>query len=183
MKETIIAAALKEMEIHSLRFTMEDLTRRLHIGRNSLYKVVSSKDALIKSVVEYKIAHFAEAEEKILAYEDDTDTKIKKILQLYADTLGIIGNHIGRDLQSMYPEVWDIWQEFHRRTIHKVIELIKVGVDEELYRKVNLTVVEEILIVLFSAMGSSAFLNRTNFSYKEAVETIGDVVLYGLKKR
>ena len=34
MKETIIAAALKEMEIHSLRFTMEDLTRRLHIGRN-----------------------------------------------------------------------------------------------------------------------------------------------------
>ncbi|MBR6889197.1 MAG: TetR family transcriptional regulator [Selenomonadaceae bacterium] len=49
MKNKIIAAALKEMEIHSLRFTMEDLTRRLHIGRNSLYKVVSSKDALIKS--------------------------------------------------------------------------------------------------------------------------------------
>ncbi|MBQ6131972.1 MAG: TetR family transcriptional regulator, partial [Selenomonadaceae bacterium] len=53
MKNKIIAAALKEMEIHSLRFTMEDLTRRLHIGRNSLYKVVSSKDALIKSVIDY----------------------------------------------------------------------------------------------------------------------------------
>lgn len=183
MKEIIIAAALKEMEIHSLRFTMEDLTRRLHIGRNSLYKVVSSKDALIKSVVEYKIAHFAEAEEKILADEDASDTKIKKILQLYADTFGIMGNHIGRDLQSMYPEVWDIWQEFHRRTIHKVIGLIKIDVDEELYRKVNLTVVEEILIVLFSAMGSSEFLNRINFSYKEAAETLGNLFLYGLKKR
>ncbi len=29
MKDKIIAAALTEMEIHSLRFTMEDLTRRL----------------------------------------------------------------------------------------------------------------------------------------------------------
>ena len=43
MKNKIIAAALTEMEIHSLRFTMEDLTRRLRIGRNSLYKIVSSK--------------------------------------------------------------------------------------------------------------------------------------------
>ena len=65
MKDKIIAAALTEMEIHSLRFTMEDLTRQLHIGRNSLYKIVSSKDALIKSVIEYKTTHFAECFEKL----------------------------------------------------------------------------------------------------------------------
>lgn len=59
MKQKIINAALTEMEIHSVRFTMEDLTRRLRIGRNSLYKIVSSKDALIKSVIEYKTTHFA----------------------------------------------------------------------------------------------------------------------------
>ncbi len=54
MKEKIIAAALTEMEIHSLRFT------------------------LIKSVIDYKTTLFAECAEKILAGEDDTDTKIKK---------------------------------------------------------------------------------------------------------
>ena len=183
MKDKIIAAALKEMEIHSLRFTMEDLTRRLHIGRNSLYKVVSSKDALIKSVIEYKTTLFAECAEKILAGEDDTDTKIKKILQLYADTFGTMGNHIGRDLQSMYPDIWDSWQDFHRRTIHKVIELIKIDTDEGLYRNVNLSIVEEILTVLFKAVGSAEFLNRINFSYKETTDTLGDLVLYGLKAR
>ena len=94
----------------------------------------------------------------------DTDTKIKKILQLYADTFGTMGNHIGRDLQSMYPDVWQGWQDFHRRTIHTVIELIKIGTDEGLYRNVNLSVVEESLTVLFEALGSSEFLNRTNFS-------------------
>ena len=162
---------------------MEDLTRRLHIGRNSLYKVVSSKDALIKSVVEYKIACFVDAEEKILSGTDDTDTKIKNIFQLYADTFATLGNHIGRDLQSMYPEIWYVWQKFHRRTIHQVIELIKIGADEGLYRKLNLPVVEEILIALFAGLGSSEFLNRINFSYKEATETLGDLFLYGLKKR
>ena len=183
MKDKIIAAALTEMEIHSLRFTMEDLTRRLHIGRNSLYKVVSSKDALIKSIIDYKTTHFSECAEKILAGADDTDTKIKKILQLYADTFGTMGNHIGRDLQSMYPDVWQGWQDFHRRTIHTVIELIKIGTDEGLYRNVNLSVVEEILTVLFEALGSAEFLNRTHFSYKETTDTVGDLVLYGLKAR
>ena len=54
MKEKIIAAALTEMKIHSLRFT------------------------LIKSIIECKTMHFAECAEKILSGEDDTDTKIKK---------------------------------------------------------------------------------------------------------
>ena len=183
MKDKIIAAALTEMEIHSLRFTMEDLTRRLHIGRNSLYKIISSKDALIKSVIEHKTTHFAECAEKILAGADDTDTKIKKILQLYADTFGTMGNHIGRDLQSMYTDIWHGWQDFHRRTIHAVIELIKIGTNEGLYRNVNLSVVEEILTVLFETLGSAEFLNRTNFSYKETTDTVGDLVLYGLKSR
>lgn len=183
MKTKIIEAALREMEIHSLKFTMEDLTRRLRIGRNSLYKIMPSKEDVVKSTIEYKITYFTEKESEILSGADDADLKIKSILQLYANTFGVIGNHIGTDLQIMYPKVWDIWQEFHRLTIHKVIELIKSSADEGFYRNLNLNVVEELLVILFSSMGSSAFLNRTNFSYKEAVETIGDVVLYGLKKR
>lgn len=104
-------------------------------------------------------------------------------MQLYADTFGTMGNHIGRDLQSMYPDVWDSWQDFHRSAIHTVIELIKIGTDEGLFRNVNLSVVEEILTVLFETLGSAEFLNRTNFSYKEATDTVGDLVLYGLKTR
>ena len=64
-----------------------------------------------------------------------------------------------------------------------MIELIKIGTDEGLYRNVNLSVVEEILAVLFEALGSAEFLKRTNFSYKEATDAVGDLVLYGLKAR
>lgn len=83
----------------------------------------------------------------------------------------------------MYPDVWDSWQDFHRRTIHKLIKLIKIGTDEGLYRNVNLSVGEEILTVLFETLGSAEFLSRTNFSYKETMDTVGDLVLYGLKAR
>lgn len=64
-----------------------------------------------------------------------------------------------------------------------MIELIKIGTDEGLFRNVNLSVIEEILTVLFETLGSAEFLNRTNFSYKEATDTVGDLVLYGLKSR
>lgn len=43
--------------------------------------------------------------------------------------------------------------------------------------------VEEILTMLFETLGSAEFLNRTNFSYKETTDTVGDLVLYGLKAR
>ena len=32
-------------------------------------------------------------------------------------------------------------------------------------------------------LSGAEFLNRTNFSYKEATDTVGDLVLYGLKAR
>ena len=47
----------------------------------------------------------------------------------------------------------------------------------------HLSIVEEILTVLFKAVGSAEFLNRTNFSYKETTDPLGDLVLYGLKMR
>ena len=129
--------------------------------------------ALIKSVIEHKTTHFTECAEKILAGADDSDTKIKKILQLYADTFGTMGNHIVRDLQSMYPDVWQGRQDFHRRTIHTVIELIKVGTNEKIYRNVNLSVVEEILMVLFETLGSAEFLNRTHCTINIAARRSG----------
>lgn len=103
-----------------------------------------SKEDVVKSTIECKITYFTEKESEILSGADDAD-------------------YIGTDLQIMYPKVWDIWQEFHRLTIHKVIELIKSSADEGFYRNLNLNVIEEILVILFSSMGSSVFLNRTNF--------------------
>ena len=90
MKERIIEAAMEEMQIHSLRFTMEDITRRLHIGRNSLYKIVPSKEALILNMIEYKIAEFKSKEAEILSEEKNVDDKLLKLMGLYTDTFGLI---------------------------------------------------------------------------------------------
>ena len=170
------------MEMHSLKFTMEDLTKRLHIGRNSLYKAFPSKDALIKSIVEYEISEFEEKQAEILSGEESVDIKAKKIIRLYIDTFGVTVNHTGGDLQNMYPKVWNEWQKFHQGMIHKLMELIKIGVNEGIYRDLNFKIVEECLIMILSAVGSSVFLNRTKFSYIDVIETLEDLILYGLKK-
>ena len=183
MKERIIEAAMEEMQIHSLRFTMEDITRRLHIGRNSLYKIVPSKEALILNMIEYKIAEFKSKEAEILSEEKNVDDKLLKLMGLYTDTFGLIGNHIGKDLENMYPKVWDIWQKFHQDTIKNTIELIKNGMDSGEYNKLKLGVIEECLRVVFLAIVNPAFLSRNKIFYEEAVETLGRLILYGLKKR
>ena len=62
------------------------------------------------------------------------------------------------------------------------MELIKIGVNEGIYRDLNFKIVEECLIMILSAVGSSVFLNRTKFSYIDVIETLEDLILYGLKK-
>lgn len=57
-----------------------------------------------------------------MADADDTDTKIKKFCN------------------------WQGWQDFHRRMIHTVIELIKIGTDEGLYRNINLSASKKLVL-------------------------------------
>ena len=57
-REELIRAAIEEIKIHSLRFTMEDLTRMLKVSKTSLYKFVALKDELVSAVVDEMISAF-----------------------------------------------------------------------------------------------------------------------------
>lgn len=47
MDEQLIAAAKEEMRLHSVKFTMDDIARKLHISKSTLYQKASSKAVLI----------------------------------------------------------------------------------------------------------------------------------------
>ena len=51
MKERIMAATMEEVNIHGLKFTMNDLAKRLKISKRSLYENFPSKQDLIDSIL------------------------------------------------------------------------------------------------------------------------------------
>ena len=104
-------------------------------------------------------------------------------MRLYTDIFGAIGNHIGKDLENMYPKVWKVWQDFHQDIIKKIMEVINYGMNSGEYNKLELGVIEECLRSTLLAVVNPEFLSRNKIFYGEAVETLGNLILYGLKKR
>ena len=183
MEQKLMDAALEEMRIHAMKFTMEDLTRRLHSSKTSLYKMVPSKDALIRGIVDSKIGVFRKNVAAILAGGASADEKLLRLMHLYTDAFGIMGSHIAGDLQSLYPEIWQEWQAFQRETIRTVMDLIRDGIAAGIYRPVHLFASEACLTAAIAAVSSPAFLRQSGMPYRDAVEAVGDLFLYGLKKR
>lgn len=58
MKERLVQATLEEMRTRSLKFTMDDLARKLHASKSSIYKVVDSKEDLIRLVMHWAMEKF-----------------------------------------------------------------------------------------------------------------------------
>ncbi len=181
-EEKVILAALEEIKIHSLKFTMEDMTRRLHMSKTSLYKKVASKDALIADIVTYMIERFNREEQKRITPDMSIDEKNVALIQLYTDTVMPFNNAVFRDLQYLYEDQWQRWRTFQQEKIDELMAILQAGIDAGVYRPVNIGIMRYTLEHTVSALGDASFLNDNGLTYSEAIQGLRDIIFYGIKK-
>lgn len=181
-EEKVILAALEEIKIHSLKFTMEDITRRLHMSKTSLYKKVASKDALIADIVTYIIETFNREEQKCLTPDMTIDEKNMALIQLYTDMVTPFSNAVFRDLQFLYDAQWQRWQAFQKEKIDELMAILQEGIDAGIYRPVNMAVMRYTLEHTVSTLADASFLNDNKLTYSDAIQGLRDIILYGIKK-
>lgn len=181
-EERVILAALEEIKIHSLKFTMEDITRRLHMSKTSLYKKVVSKDALIADIVTYMIERFNEQERTTLTPEMAIDEKNMRLIELYTNMVTPFNNAVFSDLHVLYEDQWRRWQAFQQEKIDELMALFQEGVRLGVYRSVNMAVMQYMLEHAVTALADPTFLNTHNLKYSEAIQGLSDIILYGIKK-
>ncbi len=181
MNEKLIQAALDEIKVHSLKFTMDDLTRRLHISKTSLYKMVPSKDVLITAVVRYLIDDFTRKEQVILQSDWDPHKKVVAIFHLYTQMVGPLRVNLYGDLFLLYEEQWKLWNDFNNERIEELLNLIRQGMEQGIYRKVNLAVLKQCLLASSEAVTDSEFLAENNLTNLQVMETLHLILFEGLK--
>lgn len=181
-EERVILAALEEIKIHSLKFTMEDITRRLHMSKTSLYKKVLSKDALIADIVTYMIERFNEQERQTMTPDMTVDEKNMRLIELYTNMVTPFNNAVFSDLQVLYEDQWRRWQAFQQEKIGELMALLQEGVRLGLYRPVNMAVMQYMLEHVVTALADPTFLNTHKLTYSGAIQGLSDIILYGIKK-
>ena len=179
-REKLIQAAIDEIKIRSLRFTMEDLTRRLRVSKSSLYKIVSSKDEVISGVIDWLIDSFNRKEAEILKTDMPIPDKLKMFTQAFMSVTQGFDSSMYGDLQRYYPDEWEKWISFREEKIDVFMNLLRKGINDGVLRPVNSAVVYQCLSASMTAIASPEFLGNNNLTYSQAVNTLQDIVFNGL---
>lgn len=179
----MILAALEEIHLRGLRFTMGDLTRRLRMSKSSLYKIVASKDALVHAVVDYIIREFNRRERELLTGDAPVQEKLMSYVAAYVEVYKNMDNGIYLDLQQFYPEEWQRFQAFRQEKINGVLDILQEGMDKGIFRPINLLVLRQCLLASSEALLDRDFLQKSNLTYSDALDVLRDILLYGVEKQ
>ena len=182
MNEKVILAAIEEMKIHALRFTMEDLTKRLHMSKTSLYKIVDTKENLIHEILNYLMKSF-ETKEQIIFEEGKTvQEKITKFVDEYTRMFNFLASGAYDDLRISYPNEWQLCEKFRQQKIKMLLQLINEGMSTGEFRQVNSIVLQHCLLLMSSMLSDSKFLSENDLTHSQAILSMRDLVFHGILK-
>ena len=179
MEEKIILAVLDEMKIHSVRFMMEDLTRRLHISKSSLYKYFSSKGLLIHAIINFFMNEFHKEADEVREENFSAEEKVRKFIRAYTKVFRYFEHGIYNDLQNSYPKEWKRWEDFRKQKIKKLLTFMQDGIDAGNFRPINLKIFQFCLLSMSERLTDNNFLNENDLTFSRAVEDFSEILLNG----
>ena len=182
MDEQLIAAAKEEMRLHSVKFTMDDIARKLHISKSTLYQKASSKAVLIRMVCLEDQEAFRKAKEALMMKKDTARGRLLSYCRLFVETLWAMPDGFYQDIEIHYPEIWKMWMDFKYEEFDYMMELLKAGVAAGAFRKVNLTILRMILITSTHHLNDADFLREQNMTGTDVMNALEDIILHGIEK-
>jgi len=140
LKEALISEALLMLEKDGLQsITLRELTNRLGTSRSAVYRHYSSKDELIKAVIQ---AGFLKLDESVFGKVDDSLDVEKKIYALGKAYINFAINNpnlyrmiFGQELQEQREESCDINEREDAPGFHKLVDLIANAQELQILKK------------------------------------------------
>ncbi|QXM06803.1 TetR/AcrR family transcriptional regulator [Crassaminicella indica] len=180
MRMRIIDAAIEETGEKGIKFTMNDLAKRLGVSKRTLYENFSSKESLIDAIVERFFSTMKEKEKAILEDESlDTLGKLKAIAMILPNDPKLMYMSKFYEMKQYYPKQWMKVEKWLNEWEPEV-ELIEEGIKSGKLRKVNPIVFRKIIIESMMALVERSFLMKNDMTFKEALQDMVDIILYGL---
>ena len=182
MTSRLLSVTEEEIRLHSMKFTMDDIARKLRISKSTLYQQASSKAALVKMVCEGIKSQFLEEKEKILSSAMPIKEKLLRYCQLFVDTFWSWPDGVYQDIENHYGEIWEDWISFKLQEFDTMMGLLEEGVKQGVFRKVNLNVLRLILITSTRHLNDPEFLKEQNMTGTDVMRALEEIVLQGIEK-
>jgi len=182
LKTRIINAFIEETQNNGIKFTMDDLAKRLGISKRTLYEHFSSKVDILDSIIDMTLTEFDEQTRRII---DDPELtlieKIRKAIVVLPKYNEFYDLRILEQLKRSYPALWErVDRELHQWDDLK--GLLEEGIRTGVIKNMNIDVLMKLIIDATNLTLDRQFFLAHSISVKEAFESIIDVLLTGFAK-
>lgn len=182
MRQKIIDECIRLFNEKGCRFTLDDIVAGLHISRKTIYKYFLSKDDILYSMLEETMAGIR-AQQRRLALDETLPTREKLRRALTIDTKYEHEIKLEKfyEFEQYMPQVYRRFLESYEEEWSLVDRLLAQGMDEGVYRRMNVPLVRTLLQNGMQMLYRGNFLERSGISYTAAERQMVDIVLSGIE--
>lgn len=182
MRNRIIAAAIEEINATGLKFTMADLAGRLAISKSTLYAHFKSKEELIMALIDSIIDDVRCQNEEILNNDMlNIPQKMEALFVVRPQMAFSGGGNFLHALKRQFPQAWEKSRQYYDDKAKLIESLLVRGIASSDFRPVDLTIAKIIFTASINEFLNPNFLMQHNFTFKEAVEKMADILYLGIK--
>ncbi|SDB03811.1 transcriptional regulator, TetR family [Streptococcus henryi] len=180
-RELCLEQTLLILSERGLKFTMSELASQLGMSKKTIYQLFVSKEALLSEVVKNTFAKIKEEEQIILSDESlDIIQKIKALTIVLPDSYKSLNWQRVGELADKYPKIYAQIQEGLELDWESTLSLYEEAIERGLIKPTNLAVVKTMIEASIEHFLSTHDLEEGQISYIEALETMMDIILYGI---
>ena len=182
LKTRIIHAFIEETRTSGIKFTMDELAKRLGISKRTLYENFASKVDILDSIITMTIDEFDEQTRVIINNSD------LSLMEKIRQTIVVVPKHndfydlrILEQLERYYPEQWErVNKEYNQWDDLK--ELLEEGIRSGLIVDRNIELLMKLIIGATNMTLDQQFFFNNSISVDKALESIVEILLYGIVK-
>ena len=159
--------------------TLDELARRLHCSKSTLYALAGSKEQLASRVIRHFFRKATAAVEAQTVTETDPALRVTAYLSAVARALAPAGPAFHRDLDVFGPGR----ETYERNTAlaaDRVRELIADGVDQGRFREVHPALVADTVTTLMFRIGRGETARATGLDDATAYRELAALLLHGI---
>ena len=184
LKEKIIDAVIEEFNDKGLKFTMDDIAKRLGISKRTLYTVVRDKEALFLEAVDTVFSAIKQSEREIVA-DDTLDLleKLKRILIVMPERYRTIDFRQLYDLKSKFPRIYAKIENRLETDWDATVQIMDQAMEEGVIRPISLPVFQAMFTGTIEYYLSRSLLLDSAITYEAAVREMLDILIHGVMRQ
>jgi AcrR family transcriptional regulator len=163
------------------RFTLDDLTVRLHCSKGTLYTLAESKEQLALRVVRHFFRKATAAVEEQTISEDDPGRRVTAYLTAVARALSPAGPAFRQDLDRFAPGR-EVYEQNTAAAADRVRALIADGVALGRFREVHAGLVADTVTTLMLRIGRGETARATGLDDATAYRELAALMLHGITR-